>query len=465
MNANRSESPLGVLVIGADARLLGWLGELFGRRIKSVPTWMEAIGEASSHKYQLVLGGLAGTAEQSSLAVAALHSADQKVKIILYCEPVLEPLARQALAAGAQDYLIEPLSRAEFAKMLNGQLSALSTDPVQENPASTVDTHNGKPSAQVSKPSHPVAHAAELLGDAEKLVRTIPDVYGLCEELLRAGQSGTGYLLSRAEELLAQKLGLKWVQLQLFEAEPPAQDQTQTQAEHTVDLAKGGKLLIRLGSAKTGKIDPKAQQQLLGQIAQLLGALVDITRQTAILQKLAVTDELTGLYNRRYVYEFTEQVLARAHAERFEITILLFDVDDFKSYNDTYGHATGDEVLRETADLMRRCSREHDLVGRFGGDEFVIIFWDAGERREPNSRHPETAFSLSERFRRTVSEHAYKCLGPAARGTLTISGGLASFPWDASTVDDLFARADDALLRAKGRGKNRIYIVGGQTPE
>ena len=84
----------------------------------------------------------------------------------------------------------------------------------------------------------------------------------------------------------------------------------------------------------------------------------------------------------------------------------------------------------------------------------------AEQPRQPNSRHPQTAFALSERFRREVSSHDYKCLGPKAKGTLTISGGLASFPWDASTADDLFARADDALLKAKASGKNRIYIVG-----
>ena len=288
----------------------------------------------------------------------------------------------------------------------------------------------------------------------------IPDSYGLCTELLRAGQSGTEYLLSRAEGFLAEKLAIKWVQLQLIDQQVPAAAPGQVQIEQAVELSRGGKLLIRLGPAKSGQSAGMACEHVLRQIAQVLGPLVDMGRETAALQKLAVTDELTGLYNRRYVYEFSEQVLARAHLERFEVTVLLFDVDDFKRYNDTYGHATGDEVLRETADLMRRCSREHDLVGRFGGDEFVMIFWDATERREPNSRHPETAFALSERFRHTVSTHDYKCLGPEAKGTLTISGGLASFPWDASTVDDLFARADDALLQAKASGKNLIYIVG-----
>ncbi len=444
MSPNESKSSLPVLVIGADARLLGWLGELFAGRIKSVPSWMEGIAEASDNKYQLVLGAISSTTDQSNLAVGALRATDPKVKIILCCKPILEPAARRALAAGADDYLIEPITRAEFVQMLNGQLSS---------PAETAETI-------VAPAPEARDDTARALGTADHDLAVIPDSYGLCAELLRAGQSGTEYLLSRTEGLLAEKLATKWVQLQLIDEQVAASAPGQVQIEQTVELARGGKLLIRLGPAKSGRSAPKACEHVLRQIAQVLGPLVDVGRETAALQKLAVTDELTGLYNRRYVYEFGEQVLARAHIERFEVTVLLFDVDDFKRYNDTYGHATGDEVLRETADLMRRCSREHDLVGRFGGDEFVMIFWDATERREPNSRHPETAFALSERFRHTVSTHDYKCLGPEAKGTLTISGGLASFPWDASTVDDLFARADDALLKAKASGKNLIYIVG-----
>lgn len=445
MSPKNSKSPLPVLVIAADAHLLSWLAQLFAAPIKSVPTWMEAIAEASDNKYQLILGGIAGTADQSSLAVGALRATDSTVKIILSCQPIQEPLARLALAAGADDYLIEPISRDEFVRALNGQLSS-TTAPVPAKPPPPV-----KAAAQEAQPP-PAA--------VDQNLQIVPDAFGLCGELLRAGRAPTEVLITRAEELLAQKLDAKWVQLQLIDQRPPANAPGKVQAEHSVALAHGQKLLLRLGPPMSNQLNSQTYSQILSQVAQVLAPLLDISQETAALQKLAVTDELTGLYNRRYVCEFTEQVLARAHEERFEVTVLLFDVDNFKSYNDTYGHATGDEVLRETADLMRRCSRGHDLVGRFGGDEFVMIFWDAEQRRQPDSRHPETAYSLSERFRSTVSAHDYKCLGPDAKGSLSISGGLASFPWDASTVDDLFARADDALLQAKASGKNLIYIVG-----
>lgn len=434
MKSSKATSSLPVLVVGGDARTLGRLTELFGKGIKSVPNWMEAIGEAATGRYQLVLGNLDRNSEDSISAVSALRTANSTSKIVLYCKPIREPLARQALAVGADDYLIEPLTSHELLQTLNGRLTksadlAVGVAPLPEVPA----------------------------GPA---VPAIDDSYGLCAELLQAGASGAENLLARAEGILAKHLAVQSVELQILDESAELDPTNDAQEEHYVRLARGGQLLIRLGRPLSNQTAQQEPQQLLAQIGPMLGSLVNVSREVTALQKLAITDELTGLYNRRYVYEFTEQVLAKAHSERFEITVLLFDVDDFKHYNDTYGHATGDEVLLETAELMRRCSREHDLVGRFGGDEFVMVFWDAEQRRQPNSRHPQTALALSERFRREVSSHGYACLGPKANGALTISGGLASFPWDASTVDDLFARADDALLQAKASGKNRIYIVG-----
>ena len=455
MKSHESTSPLPVLVVGADVRLLGWLTEVFGSGLKSVPTWMEAIAEAATGRYRLILGSLNHAADQSILAVNALRTADAKVKIVLYCKPIREPLARQALTVGADDYLIEPLTRRDLGLTLNGQLSDSSSSGTQIGPPLVISPESQQLLAESAQPLSPPTEAIQLFGDS----------YGLCAELLRAGESGTDALLAGAQKLLAERLGVQSVQLRLLDQPSPSEPSKNTQAEHTVPLARGGILSIHLGKPISGRTAQQSPAELLAQIGKLLGPLVDVSRERTALQKLAVTDELTGLYNRRYIYEFTEQVLTRAHTERFEATVLLFDVDDFKHYNDTYGHATGDEVLRETAELMRRCSREQDLVGRFGGDEFVMIFWDCEQRRQPDSRHPQTAFALSERFRREVSSHDYKCLGPKAKGTLTISGGLASFPWDAATVDGLFARADDALLQAKASGKNRIYIVGRENPE
>jgi diguanylate cyclase (GGDEF)-like protein len=187
------------------------------------------------------------------------------------------------------------------------------------------------------------------------------------------------------------------------------------------------------------------------------------------LEKLATEDDLTGLKNRRYIREFSRQIIARARDENGRVTLLIFDIDNFKHYNDVYGHSAGDEVLKQAAVLMRRCCRGHDVVGRIGGDEFAVVFWDdphrklskeESERRSAMADHPKEAIFIAQRLRKELGKAQFPLLGPEGKGVLTISGGLASFPRDGSTADALFEQADKALLEAKRSGKNKIYLVG-----
>jgi diguanylate cyclase (GGDEF)-like protein len=183
------------------------------------------------------------------------------------------------------------------------------------------------------------------------------------------------------------------------------------------------------------------------------------------LEKLATEDDITGLKNRRYIWEFGRQIIARAAKTSGQVTLLIFDIDDFKQYNDRYGHLAGDDILKQAATLIQRCCRKHDVVGRIGGDEFAVLFWDDPRRREgaerrSSSEHPKEAVFIAERLRSQLENTAFDVLGPAGKGTLTISGGLATFPRDGSRIEELFHKADQALLEAKESGKNRIYLVG-----
>jgi diguanylate cyclase (GGDEF)-like protein len=196
---------------------------------------------------------------------------------------------------------------------------------------------------------------------------------------------------------------------------------------------------------------------------------VDATREKVKqLEKLATEDELTGLKNRRYIWEFSRQIIELARGENRRVTLLIFDIDNFKHYNDVYGHLAGDEVLKQAAVLMRRCCRGHDVVGRIGGDEFAVVFWDdprrklvkESERRSAMADHPKEAIFIAKRFIKELGKAELHLLGPEGKGVLTISGGLASFPRDGSTTGELFDQADKALLEAKRSGKNKIYLVG-----
>lgn len=195
--------------------------------------------------------------------------------------------------------------------------------------------------------------------------------------------------------------------------------------------------------------------------AQWLGHWLRLERRLEQLRDLSLRDELTGAWNRRYFFRSLEKALAEATEKRQQVTVLLFDIDDFKNYNDTFGHATGDEILREVARLMQGMVREGDVVARIGGDEFAVIFCDRPEPRRQGSRHPADVIQTARRFQEAVCEHRFPRL-LSVQGTLTISGGLAGFPWDGRTAEELVERADQMALESKRQGKNVITLGDGR---
>jgi diguanylate cyclase (GGDEF)-like protein len=165
-----------------------------------------------------------------------------------------------------------------------------------------------------------------------------------------------------------------------------------------------------------------------------------------VLERLSVTDELTGLYNQRYFREHLPREMTRALRTGEPLCLVLFDVDDFKQLNDRFGHATGDRVLRTVARIMGAQVREMDLLARYGGEEFALLA----------SQTPlDGALALAEKIRVAVS-HAPFALGgdaPAASVHVTVSAGVAAFRGDERA---LFDDADRALYRAKAAGKDCV---------
>ena len=166
------------------------------------------------------------------------------------------------------------------------------------------------------------------------------------------------------------------------------------------------------------------------------------------LRILATTDDLTGVCNRRHFLERAERELARTQRFHRPMSLLMIDLDHFKSVNDRHGHARGDAVLRQVGEILRCQTRGADLVGRMGGEEFAIMLVETDL---------STALDIAERIREAV-EHRAEVEG-SEEHRLTVSLGVAQVESDNETVASLLKRADDALYAAKRRGRNRVEVV------
>jgi diguanylate cyclase (GGDEF)-like protein len=166
------------------------------------------------------------------------------------------------------------------------------------------------------------------------------------------------------------------------------------------------------------------------------------------LARLAATDSLTGLPNRRRFEEVLGSELDRLQRYGGAVAVAIVDVDHFKAFNDRLGHPAGDAALRELGGLMRAGLRGSDLAARIGGEEFGLIMVGTGKA---------AAATVVERLRHAVEQ---RDVGAGEGSRLTISAGVAAAPWDAADYASLFALADDALYRAKAAGRNRICVAG-----
>ncbi len=163
------------------------------------------------------------------------------------------------------------------------------------------------------------------------------------------------------------------------------------------------------------------------------------------VEKMAIADSLTGLYVRRYFYERVEEELQRSKKHKYEFAFIMIDIDDFKKYNDTYGHMVGDVIIKEIGRIIKEGVREIDIVSRYGGEEFAIALPETGE---------ESARQVAERLRKKVEENVFKAYDEKLR--LTISLGFAIYPRDAADIADILDKADKGLYEAKKSGKNVV---------
>jgi len=174
-----------------------------------------------------------------------------------------------------------------------------------------------------------------------------------------------------------------------------------------------------------------------------------LLKSQALLREQSVRDHLTGLFNRRYMEETLERELLRAARKQLSLGMIMLDVDDFKRFNDTYGHAAGDEILRELGSLLLRQVRGEDIACRYGGDEFILILPDASS--EVTRERAELICEYAGLFQLQFEGQSL--------GVVTLSLGVAAFPEHGATSTGILRAVDAALYRAKHEGRGRVVVA------
>jgi diguanylate cyclase (GGDEF)-like protein/PAS domain S-box-containing protein len=195
--------------------------------------------------------------------------------------------------------------------------------------------------------------------------------------------------------------------------------------------------------------DEKVIQCNIRDITERAQAQAALLKSEARLREQSVRDHLTGLFNRRYMEETLERELLRASRKQLSLGIIMLDVDHFKRFNDTWGHAAGDEILRELGGLLLRQVRGEDIACRYGGDEFIIVLPDAS--RVVTRERAELICEHAKRFHLQFEGQSL--------AAVTLSLGVAVFPEHGATSMGILRTADAALYRAKREGRGRVVVA------
>jgi len=218
-----------------------------------------------------------------------------------------------------------------------------------------------------------------------------------------------------------------------------------------VPVVMSGKMLgvLLVDDAFSERTLSCGMDQLLDALANLAGIAIEKSRLFDEMRALAQVDGLTGLANRRTYQEAVDRLLTQARQTGQSLSLLVFDVDNFKKYNDVHGHQAGDDVLRWVAKLLRSGVRKTEVVGRYGGEEFVVVL--------PDTTYEQAMVIANKLVAKVRTESAQGELGP-----ITVCAGVANSPRGSIASEKLFEQADLALYRAKNAGRDRVE---GMAPE
>ncbi len=276
----------------------------------------------------------------------------------------------------------------------------------------------------------------------EKQAMDIFTLYEMTKEITKKPNEEAAF------EVFKGKLNesIKIEECRLLEVDSPDYEKVQAVKENFVFTLRSKREKLGYLVFRGLRDDEKDKAMILGHQFALALRRVKLYEE---IEELAVTDSLTGVHTRRHFIERFEDELKRSVTRKIDLSLLMIDVDNFKTFNDRYGHLTGDQILHGVGKVIRDHIREIDIVGRFGGEEFCVVL--------PVTDRYGANFA-AERIRSAVETTPIKAYDTTVK--VTVSIGISTFPADGKTAAEIIDKSDWALYRAKKKGRNCICAFG-----
>lgn len=431
-----------ILVLDDEASILEILGQHLAEEAYEVyltTSPVKALDKLERERFDLLITDLKMPDIHGIEVVQRSKAGDQDLAIIVVTALLDVTNAIDAMRAGADDYLLKPFNLSEISlaveKALERRRLYIENREYQHTLEKRVEEATEDLKAINSELQKTKEYLENLLNSSVDAILTVDSdvrisyvnrgatiMFGYSQDEL-IGRPVTMLLAGDEEELeVIRRAVNKTAPIQNHETEIMAKDKSVVPVNMSLSLVRDeqGKLLATLAICK------------------------DITEQKRLeaeLKEMSIKDSLTGLYNQRYFYDKLESEIERARRQGHPLSLVLFDVDQFKTYNDQHGHLEGDRVLRTAGQVVIDSTREHVDIGfRYGGDEFTVILPEADEQE---------AYTIAERIRSAFEGKHFDAL--------TLSVGVMSYEMGTS-LKSFIRFADAVMYDAKREGGNRVYV-------
>lgn len=417
----------------------------------------EALDRLRAEPFDLLLTDLHLPGLSGLDLLARVRGEHPATDVILVTAHASVDSAVQALRMGAADYLRKPVRADELALVVRRTLERRRLQQENDRLRDLLATVEDCRSLAASlEPAEIHTIALDVLLARQRRARGFAVFH-------RTGSLGSDDVVARgfaeadAERLRAAFAAEKSLDLETLGRVEVASSGPLHQALDGAGIALGRVLVVPLhGRSSEGGVlivpeDGQPFRDLDGEIARFVAAQAQAAVQNAEryhqAKERAFVDDVTGVYNARYLFTALDHEIRRAERYGSQLALLFLDIDRFKLVNDSHGHLVGSRTLRRLSEVLAGCIRQVDTLARYGGDEFTVLLVDTGL---------ETGLAIGERIRAAVAASLFETRGGSPPLQVTVSVGVAAFPAHGSTPEQLIETADKAMYRAKSLGRDRV---------